>query len=154
MWVLVECNTQNVVYMLLTAHYSVTHLTWVYGTNGWLLTLRRQHIVNLVVLELAFTKTCRRLHKHTHDTKYAHRKSVNEHCEFSFNHHWTMYWPYPVWELWKNSWGALANMGRGAAGAEGGVVWGGVGLWRGLCPSTEIFFSFLPQNSAFWRLFW
>ena len=51
-------------------------------------------------------------------------------------------WFESVWELWKNNWG-LANMGRGAAGAEGSGVWGGVGLW-----------NFLPQNSEFLRLFW
>jgi len=44
-------------------------------------------------------------------------------------------------------------MGRGAAGAEGGGLWGGVGLWRGLYPLHRKFFNFLPQNSAFWRLF-
>jgi len=33
-------------------------------------------------------------------------------------------------------------MGRGAANAEGGGLWGGVGLWRGLYPSTEIFLTF------------
>ena len=49
--------------------------------------------------------------------------------------------------------GGLANMGRGAAGAEGDGVWGGVGLWRGLCPLHRKICNFLSQNSAFWRLF-
>ena len=47
--------------------------------------------------------------------------------------------------------GALVNRGadgRGAAGADGGGVWGG-----GRAPSPENFFYFLAENSAFWRLF-
>jgi len=49
--------------------------------------------------------------------------------------------------------GGLANIGRGAAGAKWGGGWGGVGLWSGLCPFHRKIFNFLPQNSAFWRLF-
>ena len=33
-------------------------------------------------------------------------------------------------------------MGRGAAGAEWGRGWRGVGLWSGLCPSTENVLTF------------
>ena len=70
-----------------------------------------------------------------------------------------------VWELWKNNWG-LANMGRGAAGAEKGEVWGrGIplpsmgGAWGRAVPPPpplpkKFFFNFLAQNSAFRHLFW